>query len=68
MEEVQELITWLQGLILAAAVPRGILCAMKMNTDSDNASRYKLHIKHLIEFVVISVIVLEIIKFVDKYF
>ena len=68
MDEVQELITWLQGLILAAAVPRTILCCMKLNADPDNAARYKLHLKHLLEFVVISQVAMELLKIVSKYF
>lgn len=68
MDELKELITWLQGIILAAATPRAILCGIKINSDSDNAPRYKLHLKHLLEFVVISIVIMELLKIISNYF
>lgn len=64
MNSLRILIAVLQGLILAAAAPRAVVCLMRIVNDSDQRNLYVKRLKNLLVFAAISVCVLQLLSMI----
>ena len=62
MNSLKNLIGILQGIILAAATPRAIVCLMRIINDTDQRNLYVKRLKNLLVFVAISTCVLQLLS------
>lgn len=68
MEQIQELISFLQILIALGGAARGVYCAILIAPKDEEAESYKKRLKNLLIFLVLSETVGELIKTVIGYF
>lgn len=67
MEQIQELTTFLQGIIIASAVGRIAYCCIAIQSAEDD-SQYRRRIKNVLIFVVISICFAEFMETIFSYF
>lgn len=59
---------WLLIIIPVSAVPRALLCLIKIGTGSDDSETYKRRLINLFKFIVIAETAISVLWLLQKYF
>lgn len=68
LSKIQELILFLQGMILAGTVGRIIYCLLAMSADSDEEKTYRVRIRNAAVFCILAEVITSLIRVVQHYF
>lgn len=65
---INELITWLQRMVIAGGIVRIMYCLVAQNFNYEDGQSYKKRAKHVVIFTIITVSIMEIINLVFSYY
>ncbi len=68
MEQLDELMKWLQTITLSIFALRAVYCCIKLTHEDEEAARYKKRLRNTIIISIIVVLIFQIADIINSYY